>query len=76
VGSRVGIYLNERIKGKQMALHREKLIWDVRSSDQECQRFSSEHIIFLEANIIKVYCRQYYFSWNAKIRIKRLFRVL
>jgi hypothetical protein len=25
-----------------MSLHMENLIWDVRSSDQECQRFSSE----------------------------------
>jgi hypothetical protein len=29
------------MKGGQLSLHMENLIWDVRSSDQECQRFSS-----------------------------------
>jgi hypothetical protein len=32
--------MNEQ-RGGQMSLHRENLIWDIRSSDQECQRFSS-----------------------------------
>jgi hypothetical protein len=29
------------MKGGQISLHREDLIWDVRASDQECRRFSS-----------------------------------
>jgi hypothetical protein len=33
--------MNEGMKSQQMSLHRENLIWDVRASHHECQRFSS-----------------------------------